>query len=67
MKKDDGDRKEEILKLLKKYKEMPTSKIGHLTNTNYYKIENFLMEMEVEGKIKKRQGKQGVYWSLNEE
>ena len=58
------DKKERVLKLLKKEDELPTSKIAHNISSNQYKTEEILIELLKENKIKKRQAKRGVYWSL---
>jgi len=58
------DKKIMILNLLKKEKELSTSKIGYKISSNHYKTEEILGQLEREKKIKKRQGKNGIYWSL---
>lgn len=58
------DREKRILNLLKKEKELSTSKIAHNISSNQYKTEDTLIELEKQGKIKKLQKKRGVYWSL---
>ena len=58
------DKKNLILKLLKKNSELSTSKIAYLISSNQYKTEEILFELEKENKVKKRQAKKGVYWYL---
>ena len=58
------DKKEVILKLLKKEGELSTSKIAYNISSNQYKTEEALVELLKGNKVKKRQAKKGVYWSL---
>ena len=58
------DKKEIILKLLKKEGELSTSKIAHNISSNQYRTEEILTELLDDKKIKRRQAKRGVYWGL---
>jgi len=58
------DKKEEILKLLKKEGELSTSKIAYAISSNQYRTEELLEGLGKERKIEKRQGKSGVYWRI---
>ena len=58
------EKKEIILKLLKKEGELSTSKIAYKISSNQYKTDEILIELLKENKVKKRQAKKGVYWSL---
>lgn len=64
MEKENIEKKKDILSLLKKSKELSTSRICYDISSNQYRTEECLKELEKDGKIKKRQDKKGVYWSL---
>lgn len=54
----------EVLALLKKETELPSSKIAFILNVNYYQIDSILKQLEKEGKIKKKMKGKYTYWSL---
>ena len=58
------NKEEIILNLLKNENEISTSKIAYNISSNQYKTEEILKELKKQEKIKRRQSKRGVYWSL---
>jgi len=56
--------KEKILKLLKKEKQLSTSRIAGLIGIDYVYAVKLLHELEQEKKIKRLEVPSAVYWSL---
>lgn len=56
------DYSERILKVIRKYDKISTSKIGHILNINYYDVENCLNLLIESNKIKKIKNGKWLYW-----
>lgn len=59
-----ADKKTEILKQLKRFKRMPTSKIGVLIGLPFSNTKRYLEELEKENKVKKIVETNSTYWEL---
>jgi predicted transcriptional regulator len=58
------EKKEEILKWLKQFKRLPTSRIMALVGLNLEYTKKYLEELEKENKIIKEEETHSVYWKL---
>jgi len=58
------DKKQEIIKWIKEFKRLPTSRIIGLIGVNFEYTHKYLKELETEGKIKKEKETNATYWSL---
>lgn len=59
------NKKQEILKWLKKIGRLPTGRIGALSNCDYHKTLKLLEELEKEGKVIKEKETRAIYWRGN--
>jgi len=58
-------KKQEILKWLKEFKRLPTSRIMSLIGLNLEYTKKYLNELETEKKIIKEEETNAVYWKIN--
>ena len=56
--------KEKILKVMKEFGRLPTSRIGGILGINYNYTKNVLEELEKENKVIKEKETSAVYWKL---
>lgn len=61
-----ANKKQEILKFLKRFNRMPTSKIGVLVGLPFNNTLKYLEELEKEDKIKKIKETNATYWEIKE-
>ena len=60
------DKKEMIMKALKKGGELSTTRMAHEISANIYRAEDLLKELEKEKKVKSNLTKKGIIWRLIE-
>lgn len=59
------NKKEEIIKWLKQFNRLSTSRFVGLLATEYASVKKLLEELESEGKIKKEEETTATYWVIN--
>ena len=60
------DKKEEMLKWLKTFKRLSTSRFVGLLAIDYDAVKRYLEELESEGKIERQEETNATYWVLKE-
>ena len=60
----DSERKEAILKVLKKYGQIFQTKVYHLSSVPYYLCTQLLKELEEEGKVKCIKVDKFTFWKI---
>ncbi len=61
------EKKEEMIKWLKEFKRLSSSRFVGLLGLDYDSVKRLLEELETENKIKKEEETNAVYWVLKEE